>query len=267
MSDQVEKQLDDSIEFPIRLTDKDFEPTTSSWLCPALGLPGAEVTEIFFAGKALRAEDYKILRKRTRIQWTQNGVDPPKNITTIMRVSGRKRDDLIESENFWKRFGIVVPIITAAIGALAVMYAAGQKQPPGPTIALTYAAVPVDFQKKMPPPRFTRDGNDFSIPSQIFLNAPATMSMDFTDTVNLIEALRRRDARRTEFFGRLIESLDSVSKPLSDAATRIDRICPGGASGVTPPAGGIAIAAINSVRVIASQLRGEAASLQTESAP
>jgi hypothetical protein len=106
----------EEIVFTIRLTSEDWDAGTRSWRCAALEIPSEFIKGAFDPkGQPLATELLKIDKGPARVTWRGSG--QPSQITLVVGL-GEELSPSSEGR-FWKRLAIVVPIITALIGAAA----------------------------------------------------------------------------------------------------------------------------------------------------
>jgi hypothetical protein len=106
---------DKEIVFTLRLAEEDWDPGVQAWRCPAFDIPSSYVKEAFADGQRLSANMFKIEKGPARVSW-QGGAHPSQ-IVVIVGL-GEKLSPT-STEEWWKRFAIIVPIITALIAAAA----------------------------------------------------------------------------------------------------------------------------------------------------
>jgi hypothetical protein len=108
--------MKDDILFAIKLAADDWDTCTRAWRCPALEIPSAFIKGAFDPkGQPLATELLKIDKGPARVTWRGSG--QPSQITLVVGL-GEELSPSSEGR-FWKRLAIVVPIITALIGAAA----------------------------------------------------------------------------------------------------------------------------------------------------
>src|SRR5262245_41871655 len=99
----------------LRLTVDDWDPALLAWRSPALGIPSASVREARDPkGLPVATSMLKVDTGPARLTWNGPG-KPPETITISVELGEELSP--ISQEKFWKRLAIVVPIITAIIGA------------------------------------------------------------------------------------------------------------------------------------------------------
>ncbi len=104
---------DKEIVFTLRLAEEDWDPDVQAWNCPAFDIPSSYVKEAFAGGQRLSANMFKVEKGPARVSW-QGGNHPPQ-IVAIVGVGEALSPT--SYEEWWKRFAIIVPIITAIIAA------------------------------------------------------------------------------------------------------------------------------------------------------
>jgi hypothetical protein len=260
-----------TIGFSVRLTQDDLDPSTRSWRCPALELPGASLQEVYAGGERIDPEKYRVVRNQVR--WVP-GEKPPEKLTAIVSVDSESRDEIFQSRNtakknedWWKKFGTIVPLITAALAAGVSLYVSKTSTSSPPTQTLTMSIAPADFDKRMPSPKISINGQEIATPYTASLKADTSARVDLSDNVRLMDALRSRDQRSREFLAKIVQTLANVDDPLTKAAGNIINSCPGGSGGQTPGNGPATIGLINNARNVTTQLKAEADSLAREQTP
>ncbi|TPI28313.1 hypothetical protein FJW08_21300 [Mesorhizobium sp. B3-2-1] len=262
-----------TIGFTVRLTQDDLDPITRSWRCPALELPGASLQEVYADGERIDPEKYRVVRNQVR--WI--GEKPPEKLAAVVNVDSETSEEVFQSRNeakknedWWRKFGTIVPLITAALAAGVSLYLSKgpAPSPPSPTPhTLTMRIAPVDFDKRMPSPRISVNEQVIATPYMTSLNTDMSALIDLSDSVNLVDAFVTRDKRTREFLAKVVQSLASVDDPLTKASSNIIDSCPGGGHGQTPGNGPATIGLINSARDATTQLKAEADSLANEQTP
>lgn len=260
-----------TIGFAVRLTQDDLDPVTRAWRFPALELPGASLKEVYADGERIDPEKYRIVGNQLR--WVP-GDRLPEKLTALVSVDSESRDEIFQSrdkakknEDWWRKFATVVPLITAALAAAVSIYINKAPAPSPSTQTLTMKIAPVDFDKRMPSPKISVNGQEVAAPYTASLRADTLALIDLSDNVGLMDALRSRDQRSREFLAKVVETLTSVDDPLTKASSNIINSCPGGSSGRTPNNGSATIGLINSARAVTTQLKAEAAMLSKEQTP
>jgi hypothetical protein len=120
----------ETIGFAVRLTQDDFDQVTRAWRFPVIELPGASIAEIYADGERVDPEKYRIVRNQLR--WVSDNL--PARITAFVVVDSESRDEIIQSrarakqnEDWWRKFAITVPLITAALAAAVSLYVGRDK--------------------------------------------------------------------------------------------------------------------------------------------
>ncbi|MBY5539315.1 hypothetical protein HFO60_04520 [Rhizobium leguminosarum] len=264
-----------TIGFAVRLTQDDLDPVTRAWRFPALQLPGASLQEVYADGERIDPEKYRIVGSQLR--WVPSDKLPEK-LTALVSVDSESRDEIFQSrdeakknEDWWKKFATIVPIITAFIAAAVSLYVANTSKAASVTSpstqTLTMRIAPVDFDKRMPSPKISVNGQEIATPYTASLKADTLALVDLSDNVGLMDALRSRDQRSREFLAKVVDTLASVDDPLTKASSTIINSCPGGSSGQTPANGSVTIGLINKARTATTQLKAEADFLTREQTP
>jgi hypothetical protein len=105
----------EEIVFTLRLTEEDWNSSVNAWNCPAFDIPSSYVKDAYAGGQLLSANMFKVEKGPARVSWL--GAKHPNQIVVIVGL-GEKLSPT-STEEWWKRFAIVVPIITAVIAASA----------------------------------------------------------------------------------------------------------------------------------------------------
>ena len=105
------------ITFTVSLTQNQWNKELGGWNCPVLKIPGAKVDAFYDAGTKRDDALYQVDVDHEIVRWTSD----PVPVTAALAV--RLTQDLApkEQRDFWKGFGLFVPIITTVISA-AVTY-------------------------------------------------------------------------------------------------------------------------------------------------
>jgi hypothetical protein len=102
-----------AISFVVRPSrNDDFDDVNRTWRCSALNVPGAAVEDIY-SGEKVDSAHYEVLGDKT-IRWL------PKEVPERIGVAVKLTEALslgAETEK-WKKIAIIVPVITALIGAI-----------------------------------------------------------------------------------------------------------------------------------------------------
>lgn len=256
-----------TIGFAVRLTQDDLDAVTRAWRFPALQLPGASLKEVFADGERIDPEKYRIVGGQLR--WVPGDKLPEKLIAFVI-VDSESRDEIFQSrekakknEDWWKKFSVIVPIITALIAAAVALYI-NEIPEPSPTKTLSMSIEPLDIDQHMPSPRISVNGQQIATPYTASLNADASAVINLSDSVGLMDAFRSRDQRTREFLAKVVETLAGVDDPLTKASTNIIDSCPGGNNGQTPANGSVTIGLINKAKSATTQLKAEADLLAKE---
>jgi hypothetical protein len=140
-----------AIAFTTTLTEREWDTDVSGWRCPVLKIPGAKVEDVFVLGGRVDSSSYEVNHELGVVRWVRP--ETPERATVFIRLT----EELSTKELtvWWKKFAIIVPIITALlVGALP--YILSKRTPPGdnrdaPNPSLTCGkkvkiSVPVDGQ-------------------------------------------------------------------------------------------------------------------------
>jgi hypothetical protein len=110
---------DKEIVFTLRLTEEDWNPGVQAWNCPAFDIPSSYVKEAFGpGGQRLSSSMFKVEKGPARVSW--QGPKHPSQIVVIVGLGETLSPT--SQEDWWRRFAIVVPIITALIAGGATYF-------------------------------------------------------------------------------------------------------------------------------------------------
>ena len=178
--------MGEQIVFSQRLTSDDWKDGYSAWLYPAVDLPSAFIKDARDPkGQKISTDLLEIEKGPARVSW--KGAKHPEEITVSIGLG--EKLSLVSAENFWKRLAIVVPIITAVIGALGGWVSkqpAPNPPPPLPaTHALYFRVDPNDLKDSGMPPAEIKINNQ-----QINQALPYKVESDITAVVDTTAAFR-----------------------------------------------------------------------------
>jgi hypothetical protein len=102
------------IVFTLRLTEADWDSGVRAWRCAAFDIPSSFVKEAFDPdGQRIAPSMFKVEKGPARVSWQGSG--HPSQIVIIVGLGETLSPT--SQEDWWKRFAIIVPIITALIAA------------------------------------------------------------------------------------------------------------------------------------------------------
>jgi hypothetical protein len=155
-------------------------------------------------------------------------------------------------EAFWKRFAIVVPIITALIGAFVTYIS--RPTPPSPSYVLRLNVYPNDVDKSgLPPAKIKVNGDELSQPIKYKIVSDVTADVDVNKTYQLARTLKENAVIT-------VAELNAATQQVTEFTGRVSgNICSGGSSGIASPLSG-SIAAQGSG--ISQKLKGISSGLQ-----
>jgi len=104
----------EDLNLRITLTEDDWDQDVGGWRCPALKIPGAEVAAVFWLGREVPQTWYAILPAISVLKWSHQEI--PKQVAVSIALT--KQLSTEELTLWWKKFGIVVPIITVVLASL-----------------------------------------------------------------------------------------------------------------------------------------------------
>jgi hypothetical protein len=231
----IEEVAKESV-FTIRLAPDDWDPTLGAWRCPALDIPSAFIKEAYDSkGQPLSLELLKIDKGPARVSW--RGPERPPQIALAVGL-GEELSPTSE-ENFWKRFAIVVPIITAVIAALATYWSR-----PGPapvsgstTYTLRLRVDPNDVVAfGLPPARIIVNSQELQQPIDYKITSDVIAIIDVSKAFNAVKALGAAYQDQKSVVGTSVGNLNAVFNQLNDLNAHVNGdICSGGSSGTPSP--------------------------------
>ena len=223
------------IRFTVRLTPDDWDPHLRAWRCPAFDLPSAFIAEARDAeGQPVALSLLKVEKGPARISW--NG---PGQISQITVVAGLGEElSPVTEERFWRNFAIVVPIITALIGATAAWITKGSGNSPGATPTLRLRVDPNDVDTSgLPPAKITINNQqlmqpvDYKVTSDVMAIVDVSKAFDFAKQAYSAYTSQKSSIADT------IKGLTPVFQQLSNLQNTVNgNICSGGSNGVPPQA-------------------------------
>lgn len=209
----------EEIVFTLRLTSDDWDSGLSAWRCPALDIPSSFIKEAFDPkGQPIAMTLLKIDKGPARVSW--KGPRQPAQIALVVGLGEQLSPT--SQEAFWKRFAIVVPIVTALIGALVTYMS---KPSPGPSYALRLNVYPNDIDKSgLPPAKIKVNGEELSQPVNYKIASDITADVDVNRTYQLARALKESAATT-------IAELNAATQQVTEFTGRVSgNICSGGSS-------------------------------------
>jgi hypothetical protein len=218
----------EEIVFTLRLTSDDWDSGLSAWRCPAFDIPSSFIKEAFDPkGQPIAMTLLKIDKGPARVSW--KGPRQPAQIALVVGLG--EHLSLTSQEAFWKRFAIVVPIITALIGAF-VTYVT-RPIPPGPSYALRLNVYPNDIEKSgLPPAKIKVNGEELSQPIKYKIVSDVTADVDVNRAYQLAGTLKESAVTT-------IAELNAATQQVTDFTGRVSgSICGGGSSGIPSPSSG-----------------------------
>lgn len=241
--------MSDEIVFTLRLTSDDWDPGLHAWRCPALDIPSAFIAQARDAkGKPIQLELLKIEKSPARVTWI--GAGQPAQISVVVGL--REELSLTSKEQFWRRLAVVIPIITAIIGAGATYLS---KPGPGPAPSLMphmfrLSVFPNDLESSgLPPAKITVNNREVRQPIEYRVASDVTDVTAIVDVSKAVEFAKKlgdayKDQKNTAAFSisgvnDVLNELSGLSSQLNDLATGVGGpICPGGAAGQPSPVAG-----------------------------
>jgi len=100
-----------TIAFTTSLTEQEWEAGLNGWRCPVLKIPGAKVEDVLAGGARADKSWYEVIYEHGVIRWVRP--DPPGRALVFIRLT----EELTTTElsHWWKKFGIIVPIISTLL--------------------------------------------------------------------------------------------------------------------------------------------------------
>jgi hypothetical protein len=214
------------IVFTIGLTSDDWKPSLSAWLCPAVDLPSAFIKDAYDPrGKPIATSLLQIDKGPARVSWKGPGARPAE--ITVALALGEKLS-LVSAENFWKRLAIVVPIITAFIGALGGWISSKPGPSPSPlTHALLFRVDPNDLKDSgMPPAKITVNNQEINQALPYKVDSDITAVVDTTAAYRAFVNNKNVVTDSVKKIDLLFPSLNALNAQVTG------RLCSGGSNGI-----------------------------------
>lgn len=225
----------DPIIFTVRLTPNDWQKGVSAWICPAVDIPSVFLKEAYDPnGQSLPLDQFRIDKGPARVRWIGKGEAPSE--VTLGLALGEKLSPASE-ERFWKGVALVVPIITALIGAwggwLARAAPAATSSPVSVARNLYFRVDPNDLKDSgMPPAKITVNNQEIN------QAVPYRMESDATAIVDTTAAFRAFVNNKNVVTDTLTK-IDALFPALNDLNAQVTGgLCSGGAHGIPASAAG-----------------------------
>lgn len=251
------------ITFTVRLGLDDWDRSMRGWRCSALEISGSTVEDIFSDGDRVDKERYRVIDAQRLIRWVSEA--PPEKVSVLVRVDSETKADnekaRIRAENaerWWRRFGILVPIIVALIAAAVALISKSAEH------TLQIGVLPADAEKQLGAARATINGAAVKLPYQSPVKGNIDAQIDLNPLIQAAHSLQPtqrasdQERRLREYVTRVSQILAGTDGPLTQASGNIIDSCSGGSHGVTPSNGTATINLINSARNTIGQLKAEA---------
>jgi hypothetical protein len=154
-------------------------------------------------------------------------------------VGLREKLSPVSEERFWKHFAIVVPIITALIGAGATWLATGDgKHPPGPTPAYTLRlrVDPNDVDASgLPPAKITINDHQLIQPIDYKIDSDVMAIVDVSKAFNFAQQAYSAYSSQNDTIQKTLKSVASVIQQVIVLQRNFNgNICSGGSNGIPP---------------------------------
>jgi hypothetical protein len=243
----------EEIVFTLRLTEADWDAGVRAWRCAAFDIPSAFIKEAYDPdGQRISASMFKVDKGPARVSW--QGPGHPSQIVIIVGIGETLSPT--SNEDWWKRFAIIVPIITAIIGAGAAF--ASKPVPPCSEHTLRLRVDPNDVDGSgLPPAKITLNNQQLGQPIEYKVKSDIVAVVDVNRAYLAVKSLS--DAANTS-----IASLNDAANQIRDFTARVTgNVCSGGSNGVPPQSAG----PFNQQgAAIQNKLRGIASDLSTSQA-
>ena len=217
------------IVFTLRLTSDDWDSHLRAWRCPAIDIPSAFIKEVRDAkGQPIAMSLLKIDKGPARLTWNGPGQQPSQIAVAV--GLGEELSPTSE-EHFWKRLAIVVPIITAIIGAAASWLG---KPGPNPTPhTLRLSVEPNEsVSSGLPPAKIIVNNQELKQPVEYKVTSDVMAIVDCSKAFSLAAAYQSQ-YNVVASWG---NNLKAVLKQLDDLNAAVNGdICSGGAHGEPSP--------------------------------
>jgi hypothetical protein len=104
----TDKQI---IVFPFTIGEQDWDKELGGWRCPLLKIPGAKVTDVVVQRNSANISSYEVNYDIGIVYWKLP--TPPERATIIVSLT----EELSSKDltHWWKKFAIIVPIISALL--------------------------------------------------------------------------------------------------------------------------------------------------------
>jgi hypothetical protein len=254
------------IVFTLRLTSDDWEPGLHAWRCPALDIPSAFIEKARDGeGKPRDLDLLKIEKGPARVTWV--GRDRPEQLSLAVGLGEELSPT--SNEQFWKTFAIIVPIITALIGAGATYFSSPQSAASQSAVVhrLGLSVYPNGLEGSgLPPAKILINNREVAQPVDYQVSSDVDAVVDVNKAVEFAKTLgtafnNQKSVAATSSTGvnDAVIELDGLSAKLNELAQLVGgNICSGGPSGVPAQASGRLVAQAtevsNRLRNIASNL-------------
>lgn len=198
------------IVFTVRLNKSDWNREKGAWNCPALDIPGSRIQSIFKNGARTDPAFYQILYGPAMIRWIKDDIPALVSVEILVPEASPSDDNSSSTENpatiaersaqdkadRWRNFGIIVPIITAIIAAIAT-YASSRPRPPSD---IHFKINPNDItrDRAFAAPTLTINGQSFALPSDYRVTGETTAVIDFGGLMASVNASANEASPRSE---------------------------------------------------------------------
>lgn len=243
----------EDIVFTLRLTEADWDAGVRAWRCAVFDLPTSFIKEAYAPdGQRISPNNFKIDKGPARVSW--QGPGHPAQIVIIVGL--KETLSPTSNEEWWKKFAIIVPIITALIAAGAVLWT--KPTPPCSEHTLRLRVDPNDIDGSgLPPAKITLNNQQLGQPIEYKVKSDIVAVVDVNRAYLAVKSLS--DAANTS-----IGNLNDAANQIRDFTARVTgNVCSGGSNGVPPQSAG----SFNQQgAAIQNKLRGIASDLSTSQA-
>jgi hypothetical protein len=238
------------------LRKKNWDAGVRAWRCAAFDIPTAFVKEAYDpTGQRIAPSNFKIDKGPARVSW--QGPGHPTQIVIIVGLGETLSPT--SQEDWWKRFALIVPIITAIIAAMATY--ASKPGPPCNQHTLRLRVDPNDVDGSgLPPAKITLNNQQVGQPIEYKVSSDVVAVVDVNRAYLAVKSLN--EAANTS-----IASLNDAANQIRNFTARVTgNVCSGGSNGVPPQSAGAfnqqGAAIQNKLRGIASDLSASQASVK-----
>jgi hypothetical protein len=175
------------IVFTLPLTEDDWDAGVRAWRCAAFDIPSAFIKEAYDPeGQRISASMFRVDKGPARVSW--QGPGHPSQIVIIVGIGETLSPT--SREDWWKRFAIIVPIVTAIIAAIATY--ASKPVPPCGEHTLRLRVDPNDIDGSgLPPAKITLNNQQVGQPIEYKVKSDVVAVVDVNRAYLAIKTLAR----------------------------------------------------------------------------